>query len=75
MPMPKTSPSKTLVIVESPKKATQIASFLGDGALQRDFAELYSYYKDARLLQLIVRDGRQTGMARHHAGAHRRQLP
>ncbi|TQM05773.1 dynein-related subfamily AAA family protein [Pseudoxanthomonas sp. 3HH-4] len=33
-------------------------SFLGDGAFQRDFGELYSYYKDARLLQLIVRDGR-----------------
>jgi len=34
------------------------ASFLADGAFQRDFGELYSYYKDARLLQLIVRDGR-----------------
>jgi len=34
------------------------ASFLADGAFQRDFNELYSYYKDARLLQLIVRDGR-----------------
>ncbi|WAC62129.1 DNA repair ATPase [Pseudoxanthomonas sp. SL93] len=34
------------------------ASFLADGAFQRDFSELYSYYKDARLLQLIVRDGR-----------------
>ena len=34
------------------------ASFLADDAFQRDFSELYSYYKDARLLQLIVRDGR-----------------
>lgn len=34
------------------------ASFLADAAFQRDFGELYSYYKDARLLQLIVRDGR-----------------
>ncbi|WP_299345776.1 DNA repair ATPase [uncultured Pseudoxanthomonas sp.] len=34
------------------------ATFLGDDAFQRDFSELYSYYKDARLLQLIVRDGR-----------------
>jgi len=34
------------------------ASFLSDGTFQRDFGELYSYYKDARLLQLIVRDGR-----------------
>jgi hypothetical protein len=34
------------------------ATFLADGAFQRDFSELYSYYKDARLLQLIVRDSR-----------------
>ena len=34
------------------------ATFLADDAFQRDFSELYSYYKDARLLQLIVRDGR-----------------
>ena len=34
------------------------ASFLADPGFQRDFGELYSYYKDARLLQLIVRDSR-----------------
>ena len=33
-------------------------SFLGDPGFIRDFAELYTYYKDARLLQLIVRDGK-----------------
>ena len=33
-------------------------SFLGDAAFQRDFNELYSYYKDARLLQLLVKDGK-----------------
>ncbi|MGN6224389.1 DNA repair ATPase [Pseudoxanthomonas sp.] len=32
--------------------------FLADAGFQRDFGELYSYYKDARLLQLIVRDSR-----------------
>jgi len=36
----------------------QASSFLADGGFQRDFSELYSYYKDARLLQLIVRDSR-----------------
>jgi hypothetical protein len=33
-------------------------SFLGDPGFIRDFTELYAYYKDARLLQLIVRDGK-----------------
>jgi hypothetical protein len=33
-------------------------SFLGDPGFVRDFTELYAYYKDARLLQLIVRDGK-----------------
>ena len=33
-------------------------SFLGDAQFQRDFTELYAYYKDARLLQLIVREGK-----------------
>lgn len=33
-------------------------SFLADAAFQRDFNELYSYYKDARLLQLLVKDGK-----------------
>lgn len=33
-------------------------TFLDDDAFKRDFAELYSYYKDARLTQLIVRDGK-----------------
>ncbi|HST44966.1 MAG TPA: DNA repair ATPase, partial [Luteimonas sp.] len=33
-------------------------SFLGDAAFVRDFNELYAYYKDARLLQLVVRDGK-----------------
>ncbi len=34
------------------------SSFLGDARFQRDFNELYSYYKDARLLQLIVKDAK-----------------
>ncbi|QNN47065.1 DNA repair ATPase [Thermomonas brevis] len=33
-------------------------SFLGDADFQRDFNELYSYYKDARLLQLLVKDSK-----------------
>ncbi|MFP7721323.1 DNA repair ATPase [Lysobacter sp. A3-1-A15] len=33
-------------------------SFLGDPQFTRDFTELYAYYKNARLLQLVVRDGR-----------------
>lgn len=33
-------------------------TFLADATFQRDFEELYAYYKDARLLQLAVRDGR-----------------
>ncbi|MCD9029853.1 DNA repair ATPase [Luteimonas sp. BDR2-5] len=33
-------------------------SFLGDAGFVRDFGELYAYYKHARLLQLIVREGR-----------------
>jgi hypothetical protein len=33
-------------------------SFLGQPEFVRDFTDLYAYYKHARLLQLIVRDGR-----------------
>ena len=33
-------------------------SFLGDPKFVRDFTELYAYYKNARLLQLLVRDGK-----------------
>ncbi|KGM54074.1 DNA repair protein [Lysobacter daejeonensis GH1-9] len=33
-------------------------SFLADAQFVRDFTELYAYYKDARLLQLVVRDGK-----------------
>ncbi|PJK13718.1 DNA repair protein [Lysobacteraceae bacterium NML120232] len=33
-------------------------SFLADPTFMRDFEELYSYYKHARLLQLVVRDGK-----------------
>ncbi|WP_024889704.1 DNA repair ATPase [Luteimonas huabeiensis] len=33
-------------------------SFLGQPGFVRDFTELYAYYKHARLLQLIVRDGK-----------------
>ena len=33
-------------------------TFLADPGFVRDFTELYAYYKHARLLQLIVRDGR-----------------
>ncbi|QDH71635.1 AAA family ATPase [Lysobacter alkalisoli] len=33
-------------------------SFLGDAGFVRDFAELYAYYKDTRLLQLAVRNGK-----------------
>lgn len=33
-------------------------SFLAEPAFVRDFEELYSYYKHARLLQLVVRDGK-----------------
>ncbi len=33
-------------------------SFLADAQFQRDFNELYAYYKDARLLQLLVKDGK-----------------
>ncbi|PJI51747.1 hypothetical protein CTI14_54315, partial [Methylobacterium radiotolerans] len=36
-------------------------TFLADATFQRDFEELYAYYKDARLLQLAVRDGRLAG--------------
>src|SRR5690606_40184445 len=34
------------------------ASFLADPGFKRDFAELYAYYKDARLLQLLVQGGK-----------------
>lgn len=33
-------------------------SFLGQAGFLHDFTELYAYYKHARLLQLIVRDGK-----------------
>lgn len=33
-------------------------SFLGTASFVQDFRELYTYYKDARLLQLAVRDGK-----------------
>ena len=33
-------------------------SFLADAQFQRDFDELYAYYKDARLLQLQIKDGK-----------------
>lgn len=33
-------------------------SFLGDPAFAKEFAELFAYYKNARLLQLVVRDGK-----------------
>ncbi len=38
---------------------TDIAgTFLDDAGFQRDFNELYSYYKDARLLQLLIKDSK-----------------
>ncbi len=33
-------------------------SFLAEPQFQRDFDELYAYYKDARLLQLRIKDGK-----------------
>ena len=33
-------------------------SFLGEPAFVKEFAELHAYYKNARLLQLVVRDGK-----------------
>lgn len=33
-------------------------SFLGNDAFVQDFRELYAYYKDTRLVQLAVRDGK-----------------
>ncbi|MFZ5636167.1 MAG: DNA repair ATPase [Pseudomonadota bacterium] len=33
-------------------------SFLSDPAFAKDFAELFAYYKNTRLLQLVVRDGK-----------------
>ncbi len=33
-------------------------SFLSDARFQQDFDELYRYYKDTRLIQLVKRDGR-----------------
>ncbi len=33
-------------------------SFLADAQFQRDFDELYAYYKEARLLQLQIKDGK-----------------
>ncbi len=34
------------------------ASFLGDANFVKEFNELQAYYKDSRLLQLVVRDGK-----------------
>ncbi len=34
------------------------SSFLADPAFVRDFTELYAYYKEARLLQLLVKDSK-----------------
>ena len=34
------------------------ASFLGDATFAKEFAELFAYYKNTRLLQLVVRDGK-----------------
>lgn len=34
------------------------ASFLGDATFVKEFLELHAYYKNARLLQLVVRDGK-----------------
>ncbi len=34
------------------------ASFLGDPAFVKDFAELHAYYKNTRLMQLVVRNGK-----------------
>ena len=34
------------------------SSFLAEPQFQRDFDELYAYYKDARLLQLRIKDGK-----------------
>ena len=36
----------------------QAGTFLADPVFVRDFAELYNYYKDARLVQLMVRDSK-----------------
>ncbi len=33
-------------------------SFLGDAAFVKEFTELHAYYKNTRLLQLVVRDGK-----------------
>lgn len=33
-------------------------SFLGDAAFVKEFAELHAYYKNSRLLQLVVRDSK-----------------
>ena len=35
-----------------------VDSFLGQASFVQDFRELYSYYKNTRLLQLVVRDGK-----------------
>jgi hypothetical protein len=34
------------------------SSFLGEAAFVKDFTELHAYYKNTRLLQLVVRDGK-----------------
>jgi MoxR-like ATPase len=34
------------------------ASFLGDPVFVKEFTELHAYYKNSRLLQLVVRDGK-----------------
>lgn len=50
-------------LAESPDgyeaQAVELAdTFLNDPGFRRDFAELYNYYRDARLLQLLVRDSK-----------------
>jgi hypothetical protein len=50
-------------LVESPEgydveRVDAAGSFLGDASFVRDFAELYAYYKNARLLQLDVAGGK-----------------
>lgn len=40
-------------------QAIELANtFLDDPVFKRDFAELYTYYRDARLLQLLIRDNK-----------------
>ena len=50
-------------LVEGPEgydvtRVDAATSFLGEPAFVKEFAELHAYYKNARLLQLVVRDGK-----------------